>query len=86
MSSPPPEASPLDGLRQPVTYPAGFGGADPASAAPFVELPGEPGQAGLGPTADNDLDLLHRHLLDGSGTGPDTVTTQPGGVFAEAPE
>lgn len=30
----------------------------------FVELVGEPGQAGLGPTADNDLDLLQRHLMD----------------------
>jgi hypothetical protein len=63
MSAPPPKRPLVHNNHQPVLDLA----AKPATAStrstpPLADLPTEPGQTALGPTADNDLDLLRRHL------------------------
>jgi hypothetical protein len=63
VSSPSPERSLRDGLRQPVDdLAAGLDDANTGSRKTLADLAADPGQPGLGPTADNDVDLLHRHL------------------------
>jgi hypothetical protein len=68
MSAPPPKRSLMDELHEPghdVT--AKPSEASARSVETLADLPDEPGQSALGPTADNDLDLLGRHLDDGRG-------------------
>jgi hypothetical protein len=63
MSSPPPNAIATGRPPQPVTdFTAELG--DTRVVERLADLPTEPGQDALGPTADNDVDLLRRHLAE----------------------
>jgi hypothetical protein len=63
VSSPPPKSSPLDDLHQPVIDVTAELG-DTRFGETLADAPSEPGQDALGPTADNDVDLLRRHLTE----------------------
>ena len=70
MSAPPPKRSLLDALHHTVNdFTAEPAETSGRSAETLVDLSDEPGQSVLGPTADNDLDLLVRHLDEGMASG-----------------